>query len=362
VIRQPTLGFLGTAIVVAISLGFVSLFSFSAFSGWVSYYIVALIPTQVVIAVTWGCKHPGFAGSRNQPAKGTLLLLFTMVLGAIAAAVLFVTVGGGINPPTPMLVICNIVAVPIAFWGALIWGGWPFTALSKNPVVVGVAILIACYLVNYAVFWVFFDYGFMKDAPIYAASLDPHGFFNAWKALTFCITGAASMFLLVNFDLWPLTKSKSIMRQPWLGIAWTIAVLVLASVVFNVGVTWLGADPVAFLVSVPIPFVFGTIILQNSLQGSLYRKMTQPFKGVLNAATAAVIGNALAWLYRVLAPIVTGRLSSGPPAYDFEIWLASALLAVTFPFLIFQAEFFELWPLKRAEKVQSVTKSVAAGG
>ena len=36
----------------------------------------------------------------------------------------------------------------------------------------------------------------------------------------------------------------------------------------------------------------------------------------------------------------------GPPTYDFEIWLASALLSVTFPLLIFYAEIFKFWPLR----------------
>jgi hypothetical protein len=60
-----------------------------------------------------------------------------------------------------------------------------------------------------------------------------------------------------------------------------------------------------------------------------------------------VIGLLLTALYGVLAPTVTVTLRTGPPGYDFEIWLASALLAVTFPFLIFIAEFFKLWPLQR---------------
>jgi hypothetical protein len=46
---------------------------------------------------------------------------------------------------------------------------------------------------------------------------------------------------------------------------------------------------------------------------------------------------------------VTGRLHSGPPTYDFEIWLASALLAVTFPLLITSAVFFEFWPFKQQD-------------
>jgi hypothetical protein len=103
-----------------------------------------------------------------------------------------------------------------------------------------------------------------------------------------------------------------------------------------------------FLVQVPIPFIFGTIIVLNMLQGSLFRKLEQPTRGLGSAVAAAVCGVALARLYGTLAPVVSGTVNPGPPSYDFEIWLASALLAVTFPFLIFFADFFEMWPLKRA--------------
>jgi hypothetical protein len=106
-------------------------------------------------------------------------------------------------------------------------------------------------------------------------------------------------------------------------------------------------DVVAFMVSVPIPFIFGTIIVLNMMQGSLFGKLAQPWKGVLNAIASAVIGVVLARIYGVLAPVVTGAVKPGPPSYDFEIWLASALLAVTFPFLIFYAEFFRMRPLQR---------------
>jgi hypothetical protein len=87
------------------------------------------------------------------------------------------------------------------------------------------------------------------------------------------------------------------------------------------------------------------------LHGSLFGKLAQPLKGVLNAIASAVIGVVLAQTFGFLAPVVTGAVKPGPPSYDFEIWLASALLAVTFPFLIFYAEFFRMWPLhKEAEE------------
>ena len=44
---------------------------------------------------------------------------------------------------------------------------------------------------------------------------------------------------------------------------------------------------------------------------------------------------------------MSGQLVSGPPAYDFEIWIANALLSVTFPFLIFLAAYFAYWPLAK---------------
>lgn len=79
--------------------------------------------------------------------------------------------------------------------------------------------------------------------------------------------------------------------------------------------------------------------------------MKQPVPGIASSTTAsAVIGTALALLYGALAPIVAGRVKPGTPGYDFEIWLASALLAPAFPFLILYAEFFKMWPLRRERK------------
>jgi hypothetical protein len=106
-------------------------------------------------------------------------------------------------------------------------------------------------------------------------------------------------------------------------------------------------DVVSFMVHVPVAFIFGTIIVLNMLQGSLFPKMAQPLKGLFNVAAVVVVGTVLFYLYGALAGTVTGTLKAGPPTYDFELWIASALLGVTFPLLIFHAEFFKLWPLKR---------------
>ncbi len=347
--KQPALGIVATVLIMAVSLGFISLFDYPTFAGWVTFVMASIIPMEVLMGVTWGANLPGFAASRSQPLKGILLVLVNVVVGVVVGGIYHTVVGKGISPPVPILVLCSIVSVVIMFWLTIMFGGWPFTTLIKNPVVAGLAILAACYIINYLLFLVFFDFSFMQGAPWYQANLDPHGMFNGVNAQVFFVTAVGVLFLLLHFDLWPLSKSPALMKQPVLGLVWTALALVLGASAYCTGVNVMGMDPMAFLVAAPVPFIFGTIIVLNMLQGSLYAKFKQPLKGVLNSVTAAVVGVLLAKMYGALSATVTGPLKAGPPTTDFEIWIASALLAVTFPFLIFFAEFFKMWPLQKAK-------------
>jgi hypothetical protein len=99
------------------------------------------------------------------------------------------------------------------------------------------------------------------------------------------------------------------------------------------------------LTRITAPFIFGTIIVLNMLQNSLFAKLKQPAKGVANLIAAAVIGVALGQLYGMVSDTLFGLLPMGAPGYEYEIWLVNALLSVTFPFLIFYAAYFNYWPL-----------------
>jgi hypothetical protein len=214
--------------------------------------------------------------------------------------------------------------------------------------VAGLAMLVAVYAINVLLFRLLFDYGFMRGAGVYVTSVDPGGMFHAIAALVFYVTFISVMFLMLSFDLWPLTLFPAVMRQPILGIVWTMICLIVGGAIFWIGTNVMQIDLMVFLVTVPIPYIFGTIIVLNIFQNSIAGRLSQPAKGCVNAALVAIIGTVLAQLFRALAPMVSGTLPSGPPTYDLEIWLASALLAVTFPFLIFFAEFFKFWPLATA--------------
>ena len=342
---QPALGLLSSAIVMAIGLAFISLFDFGTFAGWIAFVMLGLIPMQVVAVVLWG-GNPGFASRLRQPAKGIVLVLVTVVATLVITPLVHLLVGEGAAPPGPIPSHYAVIVVPTTFWLTIMMGGWPFTRASSNPIVSGLLTLVAAYVLTYVVFRIFFSYDFLQGAPVYLPSA-PKGMFNGVSALVFYVTALAVMFLVLCFDLWPLTSSPAIMKQPVLGVVWTAIALIGAAIAISVGVNGAGADPMAFLTEVTVPFIFGSIIVLNMLQNSLFARMTQPLKGVMNTIAAAAVGLVLAHLYISLIPMVTGPLPSGPPGYEREIWLANALLSVTFPFLIYHAVFFGFWPLVR---------------
>ena len=191
VLRQPLFGIASTLLVIGLSFSFISLFDGATFTGWISYYLMCTIPTSLVIAVIWAGRYPRFAAGCRQPLRGVLFLLITMAVGAVVAALHFVTVGGAVSPPIPMLVQCIIASVVVAFWMSIIWQGWPFI-LIRHPLVAGFSLLIGYYVVSYAVFRIFFNYEFLRGSPLYRPELDPTGMFDAWSAVAFCVTAAGT--------------------------------------------------------------------------------------------------------------------------------------------------------------------------
>lgn len=342
--RQPITGLLATAITVIFAWAIIQMFDFTTFTTWTAWLFMCAIPTQILLGVSWGA-NPGFVARLVQPVKGGVLLIVTLVVGGAVAAACYGTVGGGIAPPVPMLVVYTIFTVIVMFWLAIMFGGWPFTRLCRTPTGSGLLMLVVCYGLSYLLFRIFCNFEFLRGAPVYVARLDPGGLFNANATLAFIVTAIAVLFLLLHFDLWPLTAMPALMRQPLQGLVWTALALMIGGLAMYVGVTVAHMSELSFMVRVPIPFIFGTIVVLNMFQNALFASFPQPRKGFCNFAAAVAIGGLLAFLYGRLAPILTGTLSAGAPQFDYERWLASALLGVTFPLLIIFAEYFRLWPL-----------------
>lgn len=344
---QPLLGILASLIAVLVSLVFIGLFDFPTFVGWVSFYMLAVVPAQIIVVVVWGA-NPAFASALRQPAKGLMLLLVTAIAAAVITPAVWQLVGEGVSPPGPIPSQYAVIVVPTTFFLAIAFGGWPFTSLIKNRIAAGLLLLAIAYLITFAIFRLFFNYEFLKDAPVYLQSA-PRGGYNAVAGLVFYVTMLAGMFLLLHFDLWPLTTSPALMKQPLLGVTWTLISAAVGGLVIWTTLGRLALDPMYVLTRITAPFIFGTIIVLNMLQNSLFGRMQQPFKGIANAVAAAVVGAGLAQLYGKVDRLLVGiELPSGAPGYEYELWLVNALLSVTFPFLIFYAAYFGFWPLPAA--------------
>ena len=348
-LKQPAIGVVSTLLVSALSLVFISLFDFPAFVGWVSFYPMCVVTVLIVMLALWRTEHPRFAAAHPQPTKGIMTSLVAMAGGAVVCVLFFVIAGQGISPPAPMLMEFTVTSVVVTFVVSIPWGGWPASALVKGPVAAGVLQLFIGYAVVYLLFQTLFNYAFMQGAPVYVASLDPQGLFSAAYVLPFYVSVLAAMFLTLGFDVWPLTTNPGLMKQPVLGVVWTLLILAIGGAMFYVGTVIFAMDPVIYLVSVPVPFLFGSVVVLNMLENSLFARLAQPAKGVLNVFAAAGVGGALSLVFWMVMPAVSGPLPSGPPTYAAQLWLANALLAVTFPSLVTHAAFFNFWPLRGVE-------------
>jgi hypothetical protein len=189
-------------------------------------------------------------------------------------------------------------------------------------------------------FYLLFDLGFLP--PPAQTPQTPSGAFNAWYVLTFLVTAISGMFLPPAFGFLGLDR----LNQPVHGLAWTVLCLVWTAVLFRIGVGAIGADPVNFLVWVPVPLLFGGLIILVVFKDSLLGGLPRPTRGVANVIAMAVLGVVLVWIYQRVAGLTSPPVTWGPPTYQGQVWIASATLAFTFPVLATHADFFDHWPVR----------------
>lgn len=346
--KQPALGIAATALVIALSLGYIALWEFGTFIGWVSFFALSFIPFEVMAGVLWNGTPPFVAGLR-QPARGIALILVTVLVGAVVSQTVYRTLGASQGEPGPMLAFFSICVIVTTFFWTIAFGGWPFTALIRNQVAAGLATWAGCYGLGTAIYWIACNFEYLQGAPVYVPSADPHGLFAAWDVVVYYMSALTILFSWLCFDLWPLTSRPTLMKQPALGLVVTGTSLALGYAIFAAGVGVLGVQNVEFLLRVPIAVIFGAILVLNMCQNSL-AAIGQPARGVINLAVAAVAGSALLAVYQWLEPAVSGALPPGPEPFQreqFQVWTANALLSVTFPFLVFYAAYLNFWPLAR---------------
>lgn len=349
-LKQPLLGIVATIVSILASLSIILWFSPELFGSWVTFLIICCIPAQVVLALVWQTNYPAPAASLAQPLKGLYLTILAALAGLVVSVWVLKLVPGFNTPgPGPVQLHFIIMTVATVLWMVIVWQCWPVAAIKQHPAFIGIGLLILTYLVTWILFRVFWNFGIMSQAPFYVSAADPGGLFRFDQAMAFYITTVGVMLAMVLLDMWPFSlipPKVPAMGKPFVwGIVMTIWVLLVSYAIYHLFVNVGGMDPTVYLVKVPVSWIFGEFIMLNLMETAPFQTARQPAKGILLAICAALLAIVTFYLYAALCKIVTGGVPSGPPTYACELWISSAMLAVTFPMIVLFSGFLGFWPL-----------------
>jgi len=351
--RQPAVGIIASILVVAVSISLSVALRPDFFLNWVNHLLVSMVPIQIVIGLVWHCKQPESIGRLPQPIRGLVFLIITVAVGVLVAVLSNSTIGGSLTPPTPFVNMFVILSVLVTIWLVIPLQCWPFsTFFGERPVAMGLTLLVAAYALTWITFTTMFDFSFLSQAPFYRDALNPHGSFNAWYPLTCGLCSVATILSLVLLDFWPvsiLTRGVPVFgRQPMFGIASGVLIALVVVTVWQICIVQLGMDAVQLLIRA-VSMIFGIFIVLVMFEAAPFIRLPQPLRGLVLIIAAVILAVLMNLLYRYFA-VDHLALPGGAPQYVLELWLATSMLAITFPFMVFYASFFDFWPLRQESK------------
>jgi hypothetical protein len=344
-------GVIATAVVLVVAgllvAGFTQVGGLTFFLDWAGTFFMCATPFQIMMAVVWGNQLPDAVGQMEQPMKGVVLTAMFVLAGAIVMPILLFTVGQGVM--TPILIHYVIQSVGVALLVLIVFGCWPICKLTDNKFVLGIGTLIYCYVLNFVLFKLFYNYSFLAGAPFYDSVFDPGGLFNGITALTFAVTVAAMVMVLAMFETWPVPGIVKNPSQPASGLVGAVIVLLVSAALYYSCVSVLGMEAMDFMVQGPVCIIFGAFLVDNMMQFQLFANLQQPIKGIAKTVVCLLGAVVMYQFYAFVLPYFVGHhLEAGPAGnYGHEIWIATAMLGITFPVINFVSGAFEFWPVKR---------------
>ena len=341
-------GGLATLVVLALAGAICAAFKPHVLRTWVGFCFMAATPAQLILSVLWQTNHPPAIARLAQPRKGFLLTAATVFAACVIGPLMFYLGGAGVGPPTPMLLMLTTTTIIATIWLVDVWDCWPISMVTSNRTVLGITTLVVAYATAFLVFNLLFDFSFLAHTPLYVASLDPKGQLNAWIAISLLATTGAVIVVFMAFDFWPVSALIRSRRQPAFGLANTILILAASTLLYLFFTRLVGLDPVQHLVRVAVSLMYGILLVQIMTRRQLLDGWRQPLRGLGLTAIAGVLALLMYGLYAASASAFAQQaVPAGPPAYELEMWVATAMLGITFPLMIVVAGFFELWPLHR---------------
>ncbi|MEO0047942.1 MAG: hypothetical protein RLZZ410_901 [Pseudomonadota bacterium] len=320
---------------------------------WGSLFLNAMVPMQIVISLLWRSEYPKTLASLPQPLKGFGFIGLTVAVGFFIGYLSLMSVGGGVTPPTPFVVMYLIVVVPITLWLIIPLECWPLKLFIKNEGLLGIAVILMSHLVAYGIFKYLFNFSFAVQAPFYLASLDPSGLFDAWVPLVTILITLVLILMMVLLDFWPVIAlikflSKPI-QQPLFGFLSACLIIPITIVIYHLFMNVNGMNLVVFMSRFCIPAIFGIFIILVMLEGLPTLNIPQPWRGLILISIALALSVLMYEIYAGVA-IEIFKFVPSSPAYDLELWIAASMLSITFPLMVTVASYFGFWPFRKASQ------------
>jgi hypothetical protein len=357
-VMQPWRGIFGLIVTLGAMLIITSIFDIEGYLGLFTTFIMCNVPLVAVIGAGWQGQYPSTKGL-SQPARGFLLTAFVVVLGILCALGLVNFVADG--AATPFIHVQAIVTVITTFFLVIAFGMWPFHKLSLPGK--GFLTLIIAYIIGWLITILFFNFSMLSHpdgispslvgpVPFYAeggplaafAHIAPMGAFAWESALTYYFSVFLFLFCFVALQFWPFSKSKSLMKQPVMGIVVTITCLVLGTIVYYLGISALSIAPLRFLLYL-VSFLFGLLMFLFMFQMWPGRAIKNPAGcGFLNIILAIIAGYVA---YHLLLAFCTGHFGSEAMGqYPTDVFAtANLMLGLVFPAWAVYAVMWDFWPL-----------------
>jgi hypothetical protein len=339
--RQPTLGITLATTISIISILICITTDLEIITGWVSVILMSMVPAQIILTLQLrndlGPRH----ASLPQPLKGIATTSIMLAIGTIQLVIVKSLTEGFINPPTPYSIMLSITSVVTTLWMVVIFNGIP-SQIFKNKLLGSLSTWATSLLLSCVIFSLLFNFSPFKNAPFKSLYLQANGLIPAWDALSLLVTTVSVILALVLLDFHIINKLKTS----------AAAITAKATTTLIVGFSiWFTAtkmaeiDPVLYMVNGPISIIFGEFIILIMLQNSLLKSLNQPFKGFALIALSVTFALSVYTLYEYTAKSLIEGISDGAPFYGVELWIASTMLAVTFPLFVMFAEIFNFWPI-----------------
>ena len=314
------------------------------FNNWAGFLSISGIPALIIISNVWEGKAPFLSDKKPRILHISVLALIGFLVGYVVSKYAVFMFGNNATPPTVVAMMFVIFTVVMTIWVLLVFQGWPFTQNISHPVALVAALLFLIYLLATVLYFILFDFSGFGGLSADTYDRLPTGIFEPWFIIVTMITTLAVIFAFTLFEQMPLKIFTDRLAQPFSGLLTLGVVLIISWAIMQIVFT-LKIDYVDFMVRGPISFLFGLFIVQDTTGNTLFLNKSKSFRGVILTSICLILGLSLYQAFEVFQGWWTVDLIAGSPIYQKELWLANAMLSVTFPMIIVIMSFFKGWPI-----------------